>query len=211
MRPDGLRPRSHSTGGAARRVGIPGQRIRQRRHVRWGSRVDLAYQPAFEHGASRHIGCHAVSMSSTLRHCVLGGLHWACPDDFPSRLRFEYRRFLCEGIDAFPRLGGGLLDDNEFGESGDEEGSRFLEFLVANFGERLDDALDVLARHIAWMLLSDFLNEFRLRHQLGHVTPCFRIALGGTTLTSNLQWRELGGWLPPTAASSRIRDTWLKF
>src|SRR5215831_16308139 len=160
--------------------------------------------PPSKHGASRHIGCHAVSMSSTLRHCVLGGLHRACPDDFPSRLRFEYRRFLCEGIDAFPRLGGGLLDDNEFGESGDEEGSRFLEFLVANFGERLDDALDVLARHIAWMLLSDFLNEFRLRHQLGHVTPCFRIALGGTTLTSNLQWRELGGWLPPTAASSRI-------
>src|SRR5215468_3614591 len=145
-------------------------------------------------------------MSSTLCHSVLGSLDGACPDDLPSGLRFKYRRFLCEGIYAFPRLCGGLLDDNEFGESGDEERPRFLEFFVAYFGKRLDDAFDVLPRHIVRMLLSDFLNEFRLRHQLGHVTPCFRIALGGTTLTSNLRWRELGGWLPPTAASSRISE-----
>src|SRR5258708_35141308 len=110
-------------------------------------------------------------MSSTLRHRVLGSLDRARPDDLPSGLRFEYRRFLSERIDAFPRLCGGLLDDNKFCESWHEEGPRFLEFFVAYFGERLDDALDVLARHIVGMLLSDFLNELRLRHQLGHVPP----------------------------------------
>src|SRR3984893_9005470 len=93
-----------------------------------------------------------------------------CPDDLPSRLRLEYCWLLCERIDAFPRLCGGLLDDNEFGESGHKEGSRFLEVFVAYLGERLDDAPYVLPRHIVWMLLSDFFNEFRLRHQLGHVS-----------------------------------------
>src|SRR5260370_16159206 len=64
----------------------------------------------------------------------------------------------------------GLLDDDEFGESGHKESSRLLEFLVADFRERLDDALDVLSRHLGRMLISDFLNEFRLRHQFGHVS-----------------------------------------
>ena len=45
-----------------------------------------------------------------------------------------------------------------------------FEFFVPYFSERLDDAFDVLSRHIVLMLLSDFLNEFRLRHQLGHVS-----------------------------------------
>jgi hypothetical protein len=40
-----------------------------------------------------------------------------------------------------PRFCGGFLDDNKFGESGHKEGSRFLEFFVAYFRERLDDAL----------------------------------------------------------------------
>jgi hypothetical protein len=100
---------------------------------------------------------------------VFGSLYRACPDDLPGGLRLEYRRFLCKRIDALPRLCGGLLDDNEFGESGHKEGSRFLEFFVAYFGERLDDALDVLPRHIVRMQLSDFLNELRLRHQVGYV------------------------------------------
>jgi hypothetical protein len=34
-----------------------------------------------------------------------------------------------------------LLDHNELGESGHKEGSRFLEFFVAYFRERLDDTL----------------------------------------------------------------------
>jgi hypothetical protein len=157
-------------------------RSQARRVVRWARHEDPPITLASKGGAPRHTGRHAQSMSSTLRHRVLGSLHWACPDDLPSGLRFEYRRFLCEGIDAFPSLCGGLLDDNEFGESGDEEGPCFLEFFVAYFGKRLDDALDVLPRHIVRMLLSNFLNEFRLRHQLGHASPCFRIALCVTTL-----------------------------
>src|SRR5215470_948451 len=111
----------------------------------------------------------APSMFSTLRYSVFGSLYRASPDDLPSRLRFEYCWFLCERIDALPRLCGRLLDNNEFGESGHKEGSRFLELFVAYFSEFLDDALDVLPRHLARMLFSDFLNELRLRHQLGHV------------------------------------------
>src|SRR6266571_3398150 len=107
---------------------------------------------------------------ATLRYRVFGSLYRPSPDDLPSRLRLEYCWLLCERIDAAPLLCGGLLDDNEFGESGHKEGSRFLEFLVAYFRERLDDALDVLPRHIVRMKLSNFLNEFRLRHQLGHVS-----------------------------------------
>src|ERR1700674_1386153 len=97
------------------------------------------------------------------------------------------------GLMPFRRLCGGLLDDNEFGESGHKEGSRFLEFLVAYLGERLDDAHDVLPRHIVWMLLSDFLNEFRLRHQLGHVSSSVLPNQPVTTLARSLRWRELGG------------------
>src|SRR5580692_11259462 len=105
----------------------------------------------------------------TLRYRVFGGLDGARPDDLAGRLRLEHRRFLGKRIDAFSRLCGGLLDDNEFGEPGHEEGARFLEFLVADLRQQLDDALDVLARHAGWVLLGDLLNEFRLRHQLSHV------------------------------------------
>src|SRR5882672_2041281 len=130
-------------------------------------------RPRQSHGRPRAIHRatppSAPSKSSTLRHRVFGGLYRACPDNLPSGLRFEYRRFLCKRIDALPRLGGGLLDDDEFGESGHKESSRLLEFLVADFRERLDDAFDVLSRHLGRMLISDFLNEFRLRHQFGHV------------------------------------------
>ena len=40
----------------------------------------------------------------------------------------------------------GFLDDNEFGESGHKERPRSLEFFVAFFGERLDDAFNVCPR-----------------------------------------------------------------
>src|ERR1700730_49760 len=106
-----------------------------------------------------------------LRHRVFATLHRARPDDLPSRLRLDHRWLLCEGIDAFPSLCGRLLDDNEFGEAGHKEGSRFLELFVAYVRERLDDTLDILPRQIVRMLLSNLLNERRLRHQLGHVPP----------------------------------------
>src|SRR5882762_2112993 len=105
-------------------------------------------------------------MFSTLRYRVLGSLYRPSPDDLPGGLRLEYRRLLRERIDAAPLLRGGLLDDDEFGKSGHQEGSTLLELLVAYRGERLEDALDVLARHTVFR---DFLNELRLRHHLGHV------------------------------------------
>src|SRR5260370_39985684 len=92
------------------------------------------------------------------------------PGYVPIGIRYAYRRFLWIRFDSRPRLGGGLLEDDEFGESWHKESSRLLEFLVADFRERLDDALDVLSRHLGRMLISDFLNEFRLRHQFGHVS-----------------------------------------
>src|SRR5271170_236274 len=64
-----------------------------------------------------------------------------------------------------------LLDDDEFGESWHHERAGLLEFLVANFGHRLDDALDVLARDLVRMPLDDSLNEFRLRHSVSHLYP----------------------------------------
>src|SRR2546430_10455133 len=112
-------------------------------------------------------------MFSRLRYCVFGSLYRPSSDDLPSRLRLEYCWLLCERIDAAPLLCGGFLDDNEFGKSGHKESSRFFKFLVAYLGERLDDALDVLPRHIVRMLLRDFLDELRLRHQLGHVSSLF--------------------------------------
>src|ERR1700694_1225591 len=109
-------------------------------------------------------------MFSMLRNCVFGSLYRPSPDDLPGRLRLEYCWLLCERIDAAPLLRGGLLCDDEFCEAGHKEGSRLLEFFVTYLGERLDDALDVLPRHVVRMLLGDFLNELRLRHQLGHVS-----------------------------------------
>src|SRR5579864_4880980 len=109
-------------------------------------------------------------MFSALRYCVLGSLYRPSPDDLPSRLGLKYCRLLSERIDALPLFCGGLLDNNEFGKSGHKEGSGFLEFFVAYFRERLDDAFDVLPRYGVRMPLSDFLNELRLRHQLGHIS-----------------------------------------
>jgi hypothetical protein len=95
---------------------------------------------ATERGGSHHAGRH--TQSSGLGYSIFGSLYGASLDDLPSRLRLEYCRLLCERIDALARFCGGLLDDDEFGEAGHKEGSRFLEFFVAYFGERLDDALN---------------------------------------------------------------------
>jgi hypothetical protein len=105
----------------------------------------------------------ALRYGAGIFQCILGfSKNW-------HRCRLEYCWFLCERIDALPRLCGRLLDHNQFGEAGHKKGSRFLELFVTNFGERLDDALDVLSRDIVFMLLSNFLNELRLRHQLRHL------------------------------------------
>src|ERR1022692_3455008 len=101
-------------------------------------------------------------MFSMLRYCVFGGLYRPSPDDLPRRFRLKYCWLLCERIDAAPLFCSGLFDDNELGKSGHKKGSRFLEFSVAYLRARLDDALDVLPRHIVRLLLRDILNELRL-------------------------------------------------
>jgi hypothetical protein len=102
----------------------------------------------------------AQLLFSTLQDGVFGSLYRTSLDDLPSWLRLEYRRLFRERIDALPRLCGRLLDDYQFREAGNKKRSRFLEFFVAYFGERLDHAFDVLSRHVVRMLLSNFLNEF---------------------------------------------------
>src|SRR6516164_6442037 len=91
----------------------------------------------------------------SLRYCVFGSLYRAGPDDLPSRLRFKYCRLLRERINAFSCLCGRLLDNDEFGKPRHKKGPGFLEFFVAYFRKRLDDAFNVLACHIVWMPLSD--------------------------------------------------------
>lgn len=125
---------------------------------------------------SRRSICRALGgqlYAPVLCNRVFSSLYWPSPNNLPSRFRLEYRWLFCERIDALPLLCGRLLDDNEFCESGDKEGSCFLELFVANLRERLDDALNVLPCHFARMLLGNFFNELRLRHQLSHlVFPC---------------------------------------
>jgi hypothetical protein len=94
---------------------------------------------------SRRIISRQEGMPPCLCNCVFDSLHWASPDDLPCWLCLEYCGFLCKRIDAIPRFCGGLLDDNKFRKPGYKEGSRFLEFFVANAGQRLDDSLDILA------------------------------------------------------------------
>src|SRR4029077_7443414 len=118
----------------------------------------------------RHRGNYTWSRTSrgTLHYCVLGSLSRPSPDDLPSRLRFKYCWLFCERIDTAALFCCGLLDDNEFCKSGHKKSSCFVELLLVDRRERLDDGFDVLSRHIVRMLLSDFLNEFRFRHQFLH-------------------------------------------
>jgi hypothetical protein len=96
-----------------------------------------------ERGRSHHAGRRTQSL--VLRYGIFGSLYRTSLDDLPSWLCLEYCWLLCEWIDALACFCGGLLDDDEFGEAGHKEGPRFLEFFVADFSERLDDALDVFA------------------------------------------------------------------
>src|SRR5271166_1452891 len=57
------------------------------------------------------------------------------------------------------RLRGGLLYDDELGESRHKERTGLLQFLVANCGDRIDYALDVLTRDLVRVAVHDPLNE----------------------------------------------------
>src|SRR3979490_2779081 len=105
-------------------------------------------------------------------HRVLGGLDGAGADDLAGRLGLEGHRLAREGVGALARLGGGLLDDDEFCKARDQEDAGFLELLVTDRRERLDDALDVLLRQLRVMLLY-LLDQLRLRQMGRHVASCW--------------------------------------
>ena len=118
------------------------------------SRFDR-HDRAFPQSAQRP-GCRAWALRFSPSHYrVFGRLHRSGSDDLASWLRLKDGWLFCEWIDAPARLRGGLLYDNELGESWHHERAGLLEFPVANFGHRLDDALDVLARDLVWMPLDE--------------------------------------------------------
>src|SRR5664280_3180204 len=102
-------------------------------------------------------------------HRVFCCLHGTCPDDLPSRSSLEFHRLLSEGINAFARHGGGLLNDDELCKARNQKGTGLLEFFIANDRERFHDALNVFLCQLVRMLRSNFLNQLRLRHQLWHL------------------------------------------
>src|SRR5258708_2167063 len=95
------------------------------------------------------------------------------PDDLAGRLGLEHHRLPGKGIGALPRLGGGLLDDDEFCEAGNEENTGLLQFLVADRYKRLQNALNLFLGH--FRLGSDFLNQLRLGHLVCHFSSCWLI------------------------------------
>ena len=98
---------------------------------------------------ARGPGCEAgASLFSLSRYRVFGCLNRSGSDDLASWLRLKDGWLFCERVDALARLCRGLLDDDEFGEPWRHEHAGLLEFLVANFGHRVDDALDVFARDL---------------------------------------------------------------
>src|SRR5262249_7402037 len=98
---------------------------------------------------------------------VLDRLDRARPDDLPGRLGLEHHLFLGEGVDALARLGGGLLDDDEFRKAGNDEDAGLLQLLVADGCERLHDALDVPLGELG-MGFTDLLDQLRLRQIVRH-------------------------------------------
>jgi hypothetical protein len=76
---------------------------------------------------------------------------------------------LVKGLMPLRALVAGFLMTTNLAKAGQQEGPGFLELLVTDVRERLDDALDVLSRQLVRMQLSNFLNELRLRHNLCHL------------------------------------------
>src|SRR5580704_14690603 len=132
----------------------------------WNCTQSCGPRTTGEGRAARTASMRERMATRSLGYRVFGGFYRSSPDDLPSWFCLEDRWLLGERIDAFPRLCGGLFDDNKLGKSGHKEGPGFLEFPIANFRDRLDDALHVFSSYFVRMLLNDFLDEFRLRYRL---------------------------------------------
>src|SRR5258708_24501546 len=102
---------------------------------------------ASKRGAPRHTGRHAHRCRRRYDTASLAALTGRALMIFRAGFALNIVGSLVNGLMPF-RAFVRLLDDNEFSKSGDEEGPRFLEFFVAYFGKRLDDALDFLPRHL---------------------------------------------------------------
>jgi hypothetical protein len=81
-------------------------------------------------------------------------LDWPGPHDLASWLRLEDSRLLGERIDALARLRGRLLNDDELCQSRHNEGASLFEFLVANFGNRIEDASPRNSSTQVWITLA---------------------------------------------------------
>src|SRR6266704_4352676 len=99
-------------------------------------------------------------------HRVFCCLDWACSDNLSGRFGLEHHGLASERIGAFPRFGGRLLDNHEFGESRNQEHAGLLELLVADRRQRLQHALDVLLCQFTFS--GDLLDQLRLRHLVCH-------------------------------------------
>src|SRR6185295_11162810 len=109
---------------------------------------------------------------------VLRGLDRAGLQHLAGGLRLEGHRLLRERVDALALLGGGLLHDDELREPGEHEQTVLLQLLVADCGQRLEDAGDVLARQLVLVSVSDSLDDLRLRQNLRHCrSPFFRSSM----------------------------------
>src|SRR5215471_3729442 len=104
---------------------------------------------------------------------VLGGLHRAGLQHLAGRLRLEGHRLLGERVDPLALLRGRLLDDDELGEPRQHEQAVLLQLLVADGGQRLEDARDVLPRQLVLVSVRDSLDDLRLRQNLRHCRSPF--------------------------------------
>src|SRR5215218_2520903 len=94
---------------------------------------------------SIQVGCgHLMATAPEVRlDCVLRSLDRAGAHDLAGRLGLEGHCFAGEGVGALACLGGGLLDDDELGEAGNEEHAALLQLFIAEGRHGLDNALDV--------------------------------------------------------------------
>src|SRR5262245_57945933 len=118
------------------------------------------------------------SKQETFLQRVLRGLDRAGLQHLAGGLRLEGHRLLRERVDALALLGGGRLPDDELREPGAHEQTVLLQLLVADCGQRLEDAGDVLARQLVLVSVSDSLDDLRLRQNLRHFrSPFFRSSM----------------------------------
>ena len=86
----------------------------------------------------------------------------------------------------------GLLDDDELGKARDDEHAVLLQLFVADFGQRLHHALDVLLRQFTE--LRNLFNQLRLRHLGLHLRLLLVIREFGRYFRNRWQNSSPGGF-----------------